>query len=285
MKLLVAARAAAGAPAREELLRGLHERGHAVVLLVGASAADGATRLVPWGDARRADAELERCARWARVFVLERGDARPDHWQKSSSPAAAKLVRELLAAERPDVLRVESWALLTRELVHLAALARIPAVVELADDWLACPIGTRVRTDTGAACDAVVGVLPCVPCAARVPPATPWVPREAQFLALAERQRDLERELLLARAVLAPSVEHAERARRFLGAAAARFAFEVADPRDVAAHEAILERARVAGAPSVAAPADDWFGERMRAFAVEQWDRSMRAAEAGAGPG
>ncbi|MFO1011752.1 MAG: glycosyltransferase [Planctomycetota bacterium] len=267
MKLLLVL--GADDPARRALAAELAARGHAVVVLVGARSPDGVTRI--------AAEEAEP----VRTLRLERGDLEPGHWQKTAAPAAAKLVREFLRAERPDVLLVASWALLTRELVHLAALARIPAVVAVADDWIACPIATRVRTDTGAPCDAVVGVIPCVACAARVPPATPWVPKEAQFLALAERQRDLERELALARAVLAPTAEHAERTRRFLGAAGARLVLEVVDPSDPVAHEALLARAVAAGAPSVTTPSDDWFGERMRAFAVEQWDAALRAAGGG----
>ncbi|MBK7876348.1 MAG: hypothetical protein IPJ77_11430 [Planctomycetes bacterium] len=274
MKVLLAARSLED---RGALARALARRGHDVLVLAGvaarADAAAAATRIVETRDDG------------VRGLRLERADPCPDHWQKSSVPEVRRLVRELLAAERPESSHVAHWRLLSRELVHLAALARVPAVVTLADDWSACPIATRACARTRAACDAAVGVHPCVACAGRVPPATPWVPREAQHLALAERQRDLERELALARSVLVPTPEHGERVRRFLGPSASRPAFEPVPDDDVDAHEAVYARARTAGAPAVAAPADDWFGERMRAFAAEQWDRALRAAESGSDRG
>jgi hypothetical protein len=216
-----------------------------------------------------------------RLRRLERADPWPEHWQKTASTTAARAFRAALAEERPDVLHVHHWRGLTRELVLLAARAGVPAVVSLHDAWTSCPIGTRVLPDSGRACDAVVGVHPCVACASSVPPRTPWVPREARYMALAERQRDVEQELRLARVVLAPDAARAEERKRFLGPACAALAIEAVAADDAAAHRAVYARAVAAGAPAVPAAKDDWYGERMRAFVEEQWDAALAATPPG----
>jgi len=208
----------AGGTEREvaQLARELQARGHAVTVLAGTL---------------RTQAGLAESQQdGVRVLRLARGDLYFDHWHKSSSPAVQRAVRELLARERPDVLHVHHWLRLTRELVFLAAQARVPALVSLHDAWTSCPLTFRVRPDTQAACDAQVGPHPCVRCAGRVPPFTPWVPVEAQYMLLAERQRDLLRELTLARAVVAPSRAHADALRRHLGLAEPPWTIEVESP-------------------------------------------------------
>ncbi|MBI5365119.1 MAG: glycosyltransferase [Planctomycetes bacterium] len=289
MKLVLAA---AGFPPESDgaeerrvqaLARGLAGRGHTVLVVAGADATPAETRKVDVVDGA------------VRVARIERADRFPGHWQKSSSPSALRLFRAVLAEERPEVVHVLHWRRLTRELVHAAARARVPSVVTLVDAWTHCPItpsasgalgalgAGRVRTDTRAPCDAGVGVHPCVACAGRAAPRTPWVPREAQYMALAERQAALERELVLARGVLAPSRELADAAARFLGPIGARLSIEVVAPgtdaaasdASIDAHLAAYERARAIGAPAVEAPKDEWYAERMDAFRLEQWDRSL----------
>ncbi|HVS17732.1 MAG TPA: glycosyltransferase, partial [Planctomycetota bacterium] len=109
------------------------------------------------------------------VLRLARPDLYFDHWHKSRSPQVAARVRELLAERGIEVLHVHHWLRLSRDLVHAAALAGVPRVVTLHDAWTSCPLAFRVRSADGAPCDAPVGPQPCVACAGRVPPHTPWV--------------------------------------------------------------------------------------------------------------
>jgi glycosyltransferase involved in cell wall biosynthesis len=146
-----------------------------------------------------------------RVLRLSRGDLHLDHWHKSRSARAAARVRELLERERPDVLHVLHWLRLSRDLAALASQAGVPAVVSLNDAFVSCPLVHRVDPRTRAACERPTGPAACLPCAGAHPPRTPWVPQEEGFVRLAERSRDLERELRLARVVLAPTRLHGER--------------------------------------------------------------------------
>jgi hypothetical protein len=258
-----------------DLALALAALGHDVLLVSGTRRTAPATRLE------------ESRAGPLRVVHVVRADLHPEHWHKSSAPAVARLWRELVARERPDVVHVQHWLRLTRELVWLGALEHVPAVVSLHDAWTSCPIATRVRPDTGQGCDAPVGPHPCVACAGLVPPRTPFVPRESQYLLLAERQLDVGRELSLARAVLAPSAAQAEACRRHLSGSAPGLEIEVLERRGSAEawareHLAVYQRAQAAGPPPVSAPARDWYSERMREFAQEQWDRALGATPRGA---
>jgi len=227
-----------------------------------------------------------------RVFRVARADAHPEHWHKSSSVSVARAWREFLARERPDVVHVFHWLGLTRELVYLAACARVPAVVSLRDMWTSCVLVDRRLPDTGAACAVRAGPTPCVACAARVPPRVSWVDRSAQYVLFAERQRDVARELALAHGVFARDAAHASECRTFLGDAASALAIGVLplpdehasapeNSRLAAEWAAEYVRAAAAGAPAVTAAAEDWYSERMRAFAEQAWDRALRAAAPG----
>lgn len=266
----------AGALEVAQLARALHAEGHDVRVAVASA-----------GEASSAARELDG---GVRIVPLPRTDAFPEHWHKSSSPHVAAQVRELLARFAPEVAQVHGWAGLTRDLVTLCARAGVPAVVRLHDAWTSCLVGTRVRADTREACDAAAGTSPCLACARHAPPATPWVPIEAQYMLFAERERDVARELALASSVHVDDELALERARHWLGASAARARFEIAprrapgDPtldREWArAWLAIHARARERGAERERAGVEDWYSERMRAFALEQWDRAC-AAQAG----
>jgi glycosyltransferase involved in cell wall biosynthesis len=187
--------------------------GHAVSVVAGSTRASRTPGTV------EVDERIERDgARGAQFSVrrLLRPDLHVDHWHKSLAPRVSAALRRILAAERPDVVHVHHWSRLSRDLVLAAAREGVPAVASLDDAWTICPIATRVRTDTHRACDAPVAANPCLRCAGRVPPHTPWVPRDAAHMLLAERQRDLRRELDLARVCTAPSVSHARALERYL---------------------------------------------------------------------
>jgi glycosyltransferase involved in cell wall biosynthesis len=154
-----------------------------------------------------------------RVLRLPRTDLYYDHWQKSSSPAITGRVRELIRAERPDVVSVHHWTRLSRDLVLAAAREGVPAHVHLHDYWSSCPIALRVKPTDGSFCESSPNGMVCPPCAGSLPPFTPWVSMEEHFIAIAERQADLQRELKLARTVSAPSRAHAQSAARFMDGA------------------------------------------------------------------
>jgi glycosyltransferase involved in cell wall biosynthesis len=165
------------------------------------------------------------------LWRLSRPDLYFDHWHKSLSQAASSAFREVLREVRPDVVHVHHWLRLSRDLVCVAAREGFPTVLTLHDAFASCPIVFRVRSDTRLSCDAPVGPHPCIACAGRIAPRTPWVSNEAAFLLLAERQRDLARELELARVLIAPSLAHARALERDLGRAEGSLAIEVIAPR------------------------------------------------------
>lgn len=245
------------------LASALARRGHEVSAIVaGVAGRDGAF------DAR------------VRVVRLERSDLHPDHWHKSSSPEIAASVRRALEELTPEVAHVKGWRGLTRELATLCARASIPVVVELDLPWASCLVGTRVRTDTNAACDVPLSMQPCLRCASLAEPRTPWVPVEAQYMMLAERRADLARELDVAASVHVDRVHGVERARAWLGLAGE--SWELAPSADggedalAEAWLAIHARAIASGPRTDRAGRADWYSERMRAFALEQWDRAAR---------
>lgn len=205
---------------------------------------------------------------------LVRTDLRPEHWHKTLSPEVSERWREHLVRERPDVAHVHSWLGLSRDLVLTSARERVPAVVTLHDAWIACPIRTRTLAG-GEACDATVGALPCVPCASRRDPA-PWVPLEQAFLTVGERQRDLARELELARVRLVASRELALALPRWLGAA---LECELLETPTVEALVERFVRAATLGAPQVE-PAT-WFASRLQRESLRAWDERCRASNPG----
>jgi glycosyltransferase involved in cell wall biosynthesis len=162
-----------------------------------------------------------------KVHKIHRADLFFDHWQKSASAQASLAFRDVLREERPDVVHVHHWIRLSRDLVHRAALEGVPAVATLHDLWTSCLVTFRVRPDTGEFCEVRLAPSPCLKCASFVPPRTPWLSYEAQGVALLERSADLQRELELARAVLAPTRAHAEAVARYLGLARERLELEV----------------------------------------------------------
>ncbi|MCY3000414.1 MAG: glycosyltransferase [Planctomycetota bacterium] len=206
--------------------------------------------------------------------ALARTDLRPEHWHKTLSPEVSERWREHLARERPDVVHVHHWLGLSRDLVLTSARERVPAVVTLHDAWISCPIRTRTLAG-GAPCDATVGALPCAPCASRRDPAA-WVPLEQSFLTVGERQRDLARELELARVRLVARRELALSLPRWLGAA---LECELLEAPTVEALVERLARAVALGAPEVE-PAT-WFAARLQRETLRAWDERCRASTAG----
>jgi len=202
------------------LAHGLVRRGDAVVVVAGSM------RHLE-GFRTSADEDPVPGAAPVRVRRIHRADLFFDHWQKSASARVVEAFRAILREERPELVHVHHWIRLSRDLVHAAAQEGIPAAVTLHDLWTSCLIAFRVRPDSKEFCEAPLAASPCLDCAALVPPRTPWVPRDAQHLLLAERRADLVRELALARAVIVPSRAHADSIARFLGVELAGLALEI----------------------------------------------------------
>lgn len=199
-----------------ELACALARLGHTIYVVAGTLAASSVE-----GDVElRREVFLGSQRERIEVVRIARHDLYFDHWHKSKSSAVSRAFRGLLREIRPDAVHVQHWIRLSRDLVSVAAREGIPSVISLHDSWASCPIVFRVRTDTKLACDAPVGPNPCIKCAGRVPPHTPWISTENAYMLLAERQRDIERELELARALVTPSAAHARALERHLGRAA-----------------------------------------------------------------
>ncbi len=164
------------------------------------------------------------------IYRIHRTDLYFDHWQKSASPKASRAFRKILREETPDLVHVQHWIRLSRDLVAVAAQEGIPAVVTLHDLWTTCLLTFRVRPNAEALCEEKLGISPCIRCAGEIPPKTPWVTREAAAIAFAERQSDVFRELELARAIVTPSRAHAQAIETFLGRAADSLEAEVIPP-------------------------------------------------------
>ncbi len=210
--------------AAQALARALVRGGHEVVVVAGS------IERAAGEDVERRDDEEAFEGGALRIHRLARPDLYFDHWQKSRSVRIAAAFRALLREERPDVVHVHHWIRLTRDLVAIAATQGVPAVVSLHDSWISCPLAFRVRPADGAICDRPLAATTCLPCVGPLPPRTPWVPMEMQFMAFAQRESDLLRELRLARAVLVPTIGHGERLRGFLGADAAALELTAVPP-------------------------------------------------------
>ncbi len=214
--------------------------------------------------------------------TLVRTDAAPHHWQRTRSGAVARLVRDHVAARTPDVVHVLAWRGTSHDIVAACAEVSVPCVVTLTDAWFGCLVGDRVQRADGEDCAEPLGPSPCLACAELEFGATPWVPIEARFLAVAARRRDTLRELGLARRVLVADETAADAARHALSDSLANVAFVVVDdPRDAAAHARVYAAAAAERARLPAPKPAEWFTERMQDEAERAWDQSRwtRASE------
>ncbi|HUR28316.1 MAG TPA: glycosyltransferase [Planctomycetota bacterium] len=216
----------------------LARRGHTVLVVAGTLAKSSVAEGIEVRRERVTGEDNERID----VARIARHDLYFDHWHKSLDAGVARAFRDLLREFTPDVVHVQHWLRLSRDLVAVAAREGVPSVVTLHDAWSSCPIVFRVKPGTHEACDAAVGPSPCVKCAGRVPPRTPWIPIENGYLLLAERQRDIARELQLARAVITPSAAHARALERHLGLAEGALAAAVIAPCPPRAPRALAPR-------------------------------------------
>lgn len=217
--------------------------------------------------------------------TLVRTDPAPRHWQRTRSISAARLVREHARATDVDLVHVLSWSGTSHDLVASCARIGIPCVVTLADAWYGCLVADRIHRPSRNACKEPLGPAACLGCAEIEFGETPWVPIDARYMAVAERRRDVLRELLLARRVIVPDRSHVEAARHALSDTLLDVAFDVvSDPRDARAHAAIytaiytaihtaIHTAALSSPSRIAAEkAPEWWVERMQVEAECAWD-------------
>jgi glycogen(starch) synthase len=97
---------------------------------------------------------------------LHRADHFFDHFAKSYHPVIEAKVRSYLENERPDLLHVHHWLMLTSNLVEIAQELSIPSVITLHDACTTCPRGYRVHR-RGHACDLPLSIDNCADCVPR----------------------------------------------------------------------------------------------------------------------
>jgi len=153
------------------------------------------------------------------VFTIHRADLFFDRWEKTYCPAASDAFARILGELRPDLVHIHQFIRLSRDLVHRATEARIPAVLTLHDFTTTCLIGFRAPGAGSAFCDLLPNYPDCVPCAASIGPGVPLAPPE-EFQTLRD---DLRNELELARARIAISGAQREKLARYHGIPGSRF--------------------------------------------------------------
>ncbi len=97
---------------------------------------------------------------------LHRDDHFIDHFAQAFHPGIEALVRDLLKHERPDLVHLHHWVMLTSNIVEIAASLGIPTVCTLHDLHASCPRCFRINRD-GAPCLEPIGVESCFECAPR----------------------------------------------------------------------------------------------------------------------
>lgn len=85
-----------------------------------------------------------------------------DEWHKSYSPQTEELVREYLLKIRPDLVHINHWIRLSRNLVSTCRDLRIPCLITLHDLWSTCPQCFRVRDEEF--CEREVSEENCMDC-------------------------------------------------------------------------------------------------------------------------
>lgn len=195
----------------QALARALVAAGHDVVVIAGSMEWEGGART-------STAADLDPLSgREYTVHRIHRSDAYFDHWQKGHSPVAGRMFEELLAAERPDVVHVQHWIRLSRDLAVRAARLGIPSVVTLNDLWSTCLVAFRVHPAERAFCERPLAPENCLDCAAYVPPRTPWLDHAEQAAEVEAHRAAVAAELRAARVLVAPSGVHARAALGWLG--------------------------------------------------------------------
>ena len=208
----------------QALARGLSRLGHDVFVVAGSMDFDGTFRR-----SLGHDADPDSGVSFP-VHRIHRGDLFFDHWQKSACPQVGQHFEDILREEQPDVINVQHWIRLTRDLVARAARQGVPAVTTLNDLWTTCLIAFRVRPDSQRFCDSKLRPFPCAGCAASLAPDTFWMGQTSLIEVVEDFAEDTRRELELSAVVTAPCAGHVKAAAKFLGLAASAIEARVVAP-------------------------------------------------------
>ena len=115
----------------------------------------------------RETCEVETCeVDGVRVIRLYRDDWYNDHYANSYHAGASRMIRDLFAAEHPDVVHVHQWIRLTSDVVALAHDAGLPTIVTLHDVYTSCPRAFRIDRDEQP-CSRELSVASCAFCVPR----------------------------------------------------------------------------------------------------------------------
>jgi len=166
--------------------------GHEVVVVAGTDERDWECRPVEhgWEGLR-----VIRMRRFPRPLVLV---------TEGYDPLLLKALRQVLEAERPDVLHAHHWLNLSTSCVVLAAEMGIPAALSFHDLFAVCPRFFRYRSD--GRCTRATSLQPCAFCCDEDYPFPAWERARDFELRAAEIQRDAD----TARKHLFPSQAHAD---------------------------------------------------------------------------
>lgn len=147
-----------------------------------------------------------------RVLRVHRDDLYFERWDKSYHPGVSRAFAEIVDRERPDLVHVNHWLRLSRDLVRQAWRLGVPSIVTLHDFFATCPTIFRLLPD-GAFCREAAGAAACGRC---LQAAAWWSERELGD-ALDLFASDLRNELQLAGRVLVQSRAQREVVRAAAG--------------------------------------------------------------------
>ncbi len=182
------------------LVKALHRLGHEVVVFSGS---------LDWEKGFRVE---EYDYQGIPVIKVHRDDPWFDRWDNGYHPGVEALWRKVLKKEKPDIVHVDHWIRLTRNLVQSAREEGIKSVVHLHDFHSTCPRTFRTREDERDFCECVPDPLQCLDCVKK----WPFQGKREVLFGLRHYLRDFLNELRSANARLAPSGFHAGAVKKFL---------------------------------------------------------------------
>ena len=174
------------------LARELRSQGHEVQILTGTT--DSAPK------SKVENFEYEGF----KVHKLVQAGSYLEHWTRSFAPEATRLYAETLARVQPDLVHIQHWYRLSRNLIETCHRMDIPTVCTLHDLWTTCPRIFRIRDESY--CDRPLSGESCQNCVPRFP----WMDDELTASEVDLFQADFANELNLARRVIVPTVAHGE---------------------------------------------------------------------------
>lgn len=152
-----------------------------------------------------------------RVWKIVLSGSYLEHWTRSSSCDAASLFADVVRKSRPDIVHVQHWHRLSRNLIETCYRLGVPAVCTLHDLWASCPRIFRIRDD--AFCERPLGAESCTECVPRLP----WMEDEPTARQIELFKADFLNEIRLAHRIICPSRAHGALVRRMMDVPQDRF--------------------------------------------------------------